>query len=52
MKIGQVCAELFHADEQAETDSKKLTVAFRNFAHAHIKRYIVLRRYTFLISQY
>jgi hypothetical protein len=27
-------------------------VAFRNFAHAHIKRYIVLRRYTFLISQY
>ena len=34
MKISPVAAELFHADGQ--TDTKKLTVAFVNFANAPI----------------
>jgi hypothetical protein len=36
MKINPVVAELFHADRR--TDMRKLTVAFRNFANAPVKR--------------
>jgi hypothetical protein len=38
MKIRPVGAELFHADEERQTDMTKLTVAFRNFAKAPKKR--------------
>jgi hypothetical protein len=36
MKISPVGAELFHAD--GRTDMTKLTVAFRNFANAPLKK--------------
>jgi hypothetical protein len=42
IKIRPVGAELFHAD--GGTDMTKLTVAFRNFAHAPIS--VKLSRYT------
>ena len=54
MKICPVGAELLHADRQTDrqTDTKKQIVAFRNFADAPKNGYLMLRGYTFAISQY
>jgi hypothetical protein len=48
IKIRLVAAELFHADRR--TDMTTRTVAFRNFANAHKKKYTVKCTYALQVT--